>query len=58
MRNTYTITIQSNQGKEPKASFAISNQKARAILDILDSNILKKRIIEDKSPVKLDTFFI
>ena len=58
MRNTYTITIQSNQGREPKASFDISGQKARAILDILDSNILKKRIIEDKSPVKLDTFFI
>ena len=58
MRNTYTITIQSNQGREPKASFDISGQKARAILDILDSNILKKRIIEDKSPVKLDTFFV
>ena len=44
MRNTYTVTIQSNQGREPKASFAISGQKAKAILEILEPNIIKKRI--------------
>ena len=57
MRNTYTVTIQSNQGREPKASFAISGQKARAILEILEPNIIKKRKMEEKHPVKLDTFF-
>ena len=58
MRNTYTVTIQSNQGREPKASFDISGQKARAILEILEPNIIKKRISDEKTPVKLDAFFV
>ena len=57
MRNTYTVTLQSNQGREPKASFAISGQKERAILEILEPNIIKKRISDEKTPVKLDAFF-
>ncbi len=58
MNNSFTVTIQSNTGNEPKASFAISHQKARAILEILAPNILKKRKIEQKTPVKLDAFFV
>ena len=57
MRNSFTVTIQSNTGREPKASFAISGQKARAILEILEPNILKKRKMDEKHPVKLDAFF-
>ena len=36
MRNTFTITIQGNQGIEPKASFVVSGSKARRIIEILD----------------------
>ena len=41
----------------PKESFVISKQKAKRILEILEPNIFKKRVIEEKTPVKLDQFY-
>ncbi len=57
MRNTFTITIQGNQGIEPKASFVVSGNKARRIIEILEPNIMQRRKVEEETPVKLDAFF-
>ena len=58
MRNTFTITIQGNQGIEPKASFVVSGNKARRIIEILEPNIFQRKKVEEKTPVKLDAFFV
>ena len=57
MNNSFTITIQGNSHPCPKESFVVSKQKAKRILEILEPNIFKKRIIEEKTPVKLDQFY-
>ena len=48
MRNTFTITIQGNQGIEPKASFVVSGNKARRIIEILEPNIMQRPIVFSK----------
>ena len=58
MRNTFTITIQGNQGIEPKASFVVSGSKARRIIEILEPNIFQRKKVEEKTPEKLDAFFV
>ena len=55
---TFTITIQGNMHPCPKESFVVSCSKARKILEVLAPDIIKQYQTEEKTPVKLDTFFV
>ena len=58
MRQTFTITIQSNQGISPACAFEISQAKAQKIIDLINPEINKKKKKMECSSIKLDTFFM
>jgi|TARA_R100001443_G_scaffold7644_2_gene16987 hypothetical protein len=57
MRQSFTITLQNNQGNSARAAFEVSPLKAQKIIDMLHPEIKKAKKKRECSSVKLDSFF-